>query len=57
MIKKLTWLLALLPSLAMAADFDGAQLSLLWAAPFAGLLLSIALFPIFAPAFWLHLFG
>ena len=57
MIKKLTWLLALLPSLAMAADFDGAQLSLLWAAPFAGLLLSIALFPIFAPAFWHHHFG
>ncbi|QKJ66338.1 sodium:proton antiporter [Deefgea piscis] len=57
MIKKLTWLLALLPGLAMAADFDGAQLSLLWAAPFAGLLLSIALFPIFAPAFWHHHFG
>ena len=57
MIKKLLWLLAAVPGLAMAADFDGAQLSLLWAAPFAGLLLSIALFPIFAPGFWHHHFG
>ena len=57
MNKKLLCLLALLPNLAMAADFDGAQLSLLWAVPFVGLLLSIAFFPIFAPGFWHHHFG
>lgn len=57
MNKKLLCLLALLPSVAMAADFDGSQLSLFWAVPFAGLLLSIALFPIFAPGFWHHHFG
>lgn len=41
-----TWLA--LPALlamsggAWAADFDGAQLSVLWGVPFAGILLSIA---------------
>ena len=30
----------------------GAQLSLLWGVPFVGILLSIALFPLFAPHFW-----
>jgi Na+/H+ antiporter NhaD/arsenite permease-like protein len=34
--------------------FDGAGLSLIWALPFAGLLLSIALFPLLAPRFWHH---
>ena len=40
-----TWALVALclPSLAFAADFDGAGLSPLWAVPFAGVLLSIAL--------------
>ncbi|WP_246043390.1 sodium:proton antiporter [Aquitalea aquatilis] len=46
-----------LPALAQAADLDGASLSLAWIIPFAGILLSIALFPIFAPAFWHHHFG
>ncbi|WP_240674168.1 sodium:proton antiporter [Crenobacter cavernae] len=54
----LTALLALLvPGAAMAADLDGATLSLAWVIPFAGILLSIALFPIFAPGFWHHHFG
>ncbi|CAD5108920.1 sodium:proton antiporter [Zestomonas carbonaria] len=50
-------LLLLLPTLAQAADLDGASLSLTWAIPFVGILLSIALFPIFAPGFWHHHFG
>ncbi|MCP9760174.1 sodium:proton antiporter [Aquitalea sp. S1-19] len=49
--------LALLPALAQAADLDGSTLSLIWGLPFAGILLSIALFPIFAPGFWHHHFG
>lgn len=35
----------------------GAELGLAWAAPFAGLLLSIAVMPLAAPAFWHHHFG
>lgn len=45
------------PAVANAAALDGATLSLLWGVPFAGILLSIALFPIFAPGFWHHHFG
>jgi Na+/H+ antiporter NhaD/arsenite permease-like protein len=48
---------ALLPGLARAADLDGAQLSVLWGVPFAGVLLSIALLPLVAPIFWHHHFG
>lgn len=47
----------LLPGLARAAEIDGSALSVLWGVPFAGLLLSIALVPLFAPAFWHHHFG
>ena len=36
---------------------DGAALGLIWAVPFAGLLLSIALLPLLAPLFWHHHFG
>ncbi|MBQ9240132.1 MAG: sodium:proton antiporter [Duodenibacillus sp.] len=50
-------LAALVPAAASAASLDGSQLSLLWAVPFAGILLSIALFPLFAPHFWHHHFG
>ncbi|MFN4237214.1 MAG: sodium:proton antiporter [Vogesella sp.] len=50
-------LLSLLPGLAHAASLDGATLSLSWGLPFVGILLSIALFPIFAPGFWHHHFG
>jgi len=42
---------------ASGGAFDGAQLTLLWAAPFAGLLLSIALIPLFAQAFWHRHYG
>jgi len=45
-------MLSLLPGLAQAASLDGATLSLAWGLPFAGILLSIALFPIFAPGFF-----
>ena len=50
-------LATLLPSLAFAAEFDGARLNLLWAIPFAGILLSIALMPLVVPSFWHHHFG
>ena len=36
---------------------DGAALSPLWAVPFAGVLLSIALMPLLAPTFWHHHYG
>jgi len=47
------------PALAAPAGhgLDGARLSLLWGAPFAGILLSIALMPLFAAHFWHHHFG
>ena len=53
----LTLFIAMLPGLATAADFDGARLSLVWAIPFAGILLSIAVMPLVAPRFWHHHFG
>ncbi|HEV3424457.1 MAG TPA: sodium:proton antiporter [Paraburkholderia sp.] len=49
--------LALWPQLASAATLDGATLSALWGVPFAGVLLSIAVFPLLAPTFWHHHFG
>ena len=36
---------------------NGAPLSPLWVVPFAGILLSIALFPVTAPGFWHRHFG
>ncbi len=39
------------------ASLNGSELGLIWAIPFAGILLSIALFPLFAPQFWHHNFG
>lgn len=46
------------PAIAQESHgLDGANLGLLWAVPFAGILLSIALFPLFAPDFWHHHFG
>ena len=50
-------LFALLPGLAAAADLDGSTLSVAWAVPFAGILLSIALMPLLTPIFWHHHFG
>lgn len=48
---------AAVPAHAAAAGLDGSGLSLLWTLPFAGVLLSIALCPIFAPGFWHHHYG
>jgi len=57
-MKKLSALLCLmLPLAAHAADLDGASLSAFWGIPFAGLLLSIAVVPLFAPHFWHAHFG
>lgn len=56
----LPWLaagLALLPSFAQAAGIDGATLAAWWGVPFAGVLLSIALVPLVAPAVWHHHYG
>ena len=47
----------LMPAAAMASSMNGAELGLAWAVPFAGILLSIALFPLFAPHIWHHHFG
>ena len=41
-------------STCFAAELDGRQLGLVWALPFVGILLSIALFPLLAPHFWEH---
>ncbi len=61
-VKLLRWptaaLLALAwPCAAFAASFDGSQLSVIWAMPFVGILLSIALCPLLVPAIWHHHFG
>lgn len=49
------------PTGAHAADAsflaDGRMLGLAWVLPFAGLLLSIAILPLIAPAFWHHHYG
>jgi Na+/H+ antiporter NhaD/arsenite permease-like protein len=50
-------LLGLTASPAFAADLDGSALGPWWGLPFAGLLLSIALLPLFAPSLWHHHFG
>jgi Na+/H+ antiporter NhaD/arsenite permease-like protein len=42
---------------AVHHGIDGATLGVLWALPFAGILLSIAVFPLVAPRFWHHHFG
>lgn len=42
---------------AQAASVDGATLSATWGLPFACMLLSIALFPMFAATFWHRHFG
>lgn len=46
-----------LPRYAFAAGVDGAALSPAWGVPFAGMLLSIALMPLVASAFWHRHFG
>ncbi len=57
-----TFALASLASFAARAAeaelaLDGSELSLPWAIPFVGILLSIAVFPLVAPVFWHHHFG
>jgi len=42
---------------AGAPHLEGATLSLIWVAPFVGILLSIAVFPLLAPRFWHSHFG
>jgi len=56
-LRRLCLAVFLLPGLARAAELDGSQLSVWWGVPFAGVLLSIALVPLLAPAFWHHHFG
>jgi Na+/H+ antiporter NhaD/arsenite permease-like protein len=45
------------PEAALAAELDGRTLGMAWALPFAGMLLSIALFPLLAPHVWEHHYG
>lgn len=47
----------LAPGEALAAGVPGAELSLGWAIPFVGILLSIALMPLFAAHLWHHHYG
>jgi Na+/H+ antiporter NhaD/arsenite permease-like protein len=56
-LRGLATLVALAPGLATAESFDGARLNLMWAIPFAGILLSIAVMPLILPSFWHHHFG
>jgi Na+/H+ antiporter NhaD/arsenite permease-like protein len=48
---------SLAPIAARAAEIDGAALSAWWGVPFAGMLLSIALLPLFSPRLWHHHHG
>ncbi|AYR26943.1 sodium:proton antiporter [Herbaspirillum rubrisubalbicans] len=57
MLPALCAFFALLPLPGWSAELDGASLSLAWALPFAGVLLSIAVLPLLAPALWHHHFG
>jgi len=50
-------LLLYTPGSGFAAEFSGAQLGIEWSIPFAGILLSIALCPLFVPNFWHHHLG
>jgi Na+/H+ antiporter NhaD/arsenite permease-like protein len=47
-------LIAMAPGVAHASEVDGATMGLAWVLPFAGMLASIALFPLLAPAVWHH---
>ena len=49
--------LSLAPGAGLAAELDGRTLGLAWALPFVGILLSIALLPLFASHFWEHHLG
>lgn len=49
--------LALAPTGAAAGEIDGARLTAWWGLPFAGMLLSIAVMPLFAPLVWHRHYG
>ncbi|MEO8859633.1 MAG: sodium:proton antiporter, partial [Burkholderiaceae bacterium] len=50
-------LLAIVSPAALAAELDGKQLGVVWALPFIGTLLSIALLPLLTPRVWHHHYG
>ncbi|OCG36685.1 sodium:proton antiporter [Gilliamella sp. Gris1-4] len=50
-------ILTLVPFDLFAADFSGDDLSICWGIPFVGILLSIALLPLFLPRLWHHHYG
>ena len=56
-MRSLSFLLLLAAFPASASDFDGSSASLLWGLPFALILLSIALGPLFFSHTWHHHFG
>lgn len=62
-MKILRYLLFLLPVMVFASasggapHLNGADLSIIWVFPFAGILMSIAVFPLVAPNFWHRHFG
>lgn len=53
----LSLILCASPALAGDGTMDGSSLSLLWGLPFASILLSLALGPIFFERFWHHHYG
>ena len=56
-MRYLSFLLLFAAFPAVASDFDGSSASLLWGLPFALILLSIALGPLFFSRIWHHHFG
>ena len=61
-MKKIILFAFLLSGFVFAAEgnvphLNGTDLSIFWVFPFAGILLSIAIFPLVAPDFWHHNFG
>ena len=60
-MKIITFILSLSTTLfagsSSAPHLEGGDLSILWVIPFAGILLSIAIFPLVAPEYWHHNFG
>jgi len=53
----LAGMLLMLPLVAQASSLDASGMGLIWGLPFAGILLSIAVFPILAEKFWHLHFG
>ena len=57
MNKNIVFLLLLITAPAYAASGADTFSNMIWGIPFAGVLLSIAIFPLVAPDFWHHHFG